>query len=62
MMPGLNFQSKPKTVFPHQEQYEMKREESKKQDQSIQTEKNQQPVVRVRSGLRAGLRIDMPCI
>ena len=39
----------------------MKRNETKKQEQKSQTEqKHQQPVVRVRSGLRAGVSAYMP--
>jgi hypothetical protein len=41
----------------------MKRDESKKQEQSVKTEQKCQPIVRVRSGLRAGLIsvIEDPC-
>jgi hypothetical protein len=33
----------------------MKRDQSKKQEQNIKTEQKVQPIIRVRSGLRAGL-------
>ena len=36
----------------------MKRDQSKKQEQNIKAEQKVQPVIRVRSGLRAGLAED----
>ncbi len=39
---------------PNEKEQNMKREENKKQAQSVQTEQKDKPVILVRSGLRAG--------